>query len=395
MAKHVIKITHLVWRDGRPRFVPAAGLRKLGYKGLDLKHPDGRWYDLQEAKDWSDDLQKDIKDRRNAIKDAAPKRTARKNRNAPLTVIELIDRCLHELNLDSLKTGKPSQGTISYYRTSRNSLERFDQEFTLQPAAAISNLIAGNLYREFSHTFSTTKSRNMVSVLRRSYSWGVEQGLCHTNPFSKVKVKQPAPRVRWGTVDEIRHLLKTADAMNMPHIGDMIAIACCTGQRQNDRFALQWEQVDGDIIRIRQKKTGALVDVVMIDFVTERIQRARDRQSKAGIQRPEVLFDEARNRRWSSQNTSNHYWRDYRRVLEQAAKTIPSLADLRDQDLRDTAVTWLANAGATEIEIAAVTGHSLKSVSTILKHYLARTEEQARNASAKLADYLKNSGGLS
>jgi len=52
-----------------------------------------------------------------------------------------------------------------------------------------------------------------------------------------------------------------------------------------------------------------------------------------------------------------------------------SLADKHDQDLRDTAVTWLARAGATLPEIAAITGHSLASIHTIMKHYLAISPE--------------------
>jgi len=52
-----------------------------------------------------------------------------------------------------------------------------------------------------------------------------------------------------------------------------------------------------------------------------------------------------------------------------------SLADKHDQDLRDTAVTWLARAGATLPEIAAITGHILASIRTIMKHYLAISPE--------------------
>jgi integrase len=53
-------------------------------------------------------------------------------------------------------------------------------------------------------------------------------------------------------------------------------------------------------------------------------------------------------------------------------------------DLRGTAVTRLAEAGCTEAEIAAITGHSLKSVGAILDRYLARTKGLALAAIAKL-----------
>jgi integrase len=54
-------------------------------------------------------------------------------------------------------------------------------------------------------------------------------------------------------------------------------------------------------------------------------------------------------------------------------------------DLRGTAVTRLAIAGATEAEIAAVTGHSLRDVHRILdRHYLARDPRLAESAIRKL-----------
>ncbi len=62
-----------------------------------------------------------------------------------------------------------------------------------------------------------------------------------------------------------------------------------------------------------------------------------------------------------------------------------SLDGFRDQDLRDTAVTWLALAGCDLAEIASITGHSLKTVQDVFKHYLGMHPELARSAIAKLS----------
>lgn len=68
-------------------------------------------------------------------------------------------------------------------------------------------------------------------------------------------------------------------------------------------------------------------------------------------------------------------------------KPCPSVADLRDQDLRDTSVTWMALAGATIPEIISVTGHTAESAHTILKHYLARHAELADAAVTKMIEW--------
>ncbi len=64
-----------------------------------------------------------------------------------------------------------------------------------------------------------------------------------------------------------------------------------------------------------------------------------------------------------------------------------SLAGFRDQDLRDTAVTWLARAEAALPEIASVTAHSLQSIHDVLKHHLARHPEMAKQTIAKLVEW--------
>lgn len=69
------------------------------------------------------------------------------------------------------------------------------------------------------------------------------------------------------------------------------------------------------------------------------------------------------------------------------------LDGFRDQDLRDTAVTWLARAGCDATLIASITGHSLKSVNDILKHYLGMHPDLAREAIRKLAAWYETAKG--
>ena len=63
----------------------------------------------------------------------------------------------------------------------------------------------------------------------------------------------------------------------------------------------------------------------------------------------------------------------------------PELDGLRIADLRRTAVVWMAEADATEAQIAAVTGHNINSTRQILETYLPRNEVMAAAGIAKLA----------
>jgi hypothetical protein len=64
----------------------------------------------------------------------------------------------------------------------------------------------------------------------------------------------------------------------------------------------------------------------------------------------------------------------------EAASTAAGITDLHFHDLRGTAVTMLAEAGCTTPQIAAITGHLLKTVTAILDKYLARTRALAGEA---------------
>jgi integrase len=61
------------------------------------------------------------------------------------------------------------------------------------------------------------------------------------------------------------------------------------------------------------------------------------------------------------------------------------ISGLTFHDLRGTAITRLALVGATEAEIATITGHSMRSVRAIIdRHYLARDSALGESAIRKL-----------
>jgi hypothetical protein len=53
---------------------------------------------------------------------------------------------------------------------------------------------------------------------------------------------------------------------------------------------------------------------------------------------------------------------------------------------------WLARAGCTLVEICAISGHSPKSVQTIVEHYLGSQRELADAAIAKLVAWMQREG---
>jgi integrase len=139
---------------------------------------------------------------------------------------------------------------------------------------------------------------------------------------------------------------------------------------------------------LRQRKTGALVSVRALPQLVDRLDAVRERNRLAGRVARTIVFDPRSGEPWN-EHTFRHRFAELRAI---AAIDCASVADLRFQDLRDTAVTWLARAECTIPEIASVTGHSLETINTVLKHYLVLDESTNDSAMAKLHAWAEREG---
>jgi integrase len=88
-----------------------------------------------------------------------------------------------------------------------------------------------------------------------------------------------------------------------------------------------------------------------------------------------VILTNKRGIAWNA-NTFRRLW--------DIAKHKAKIEGLTFHDLRGSTVTRLAEAECSHIEIASITGHSLRDVGAILDRYLARTDKIALAAIAKL-----------
>ena len=208
-------------------------------------------------------------------------------------------------------------------------------------------------------------------VLARILSWSRDRGLIAVNPCERCGRLYRATRAEfvWSDADEAAFLARAP-----AHLHLALLLALWTGQRQGDLLKLAWSAYDGERIRLRQGKTGVRV-VVPVGAPLKAALDSTERKS------PIVLV-----------NSDGHPWTpdgfrsSWRKAVERAG-----IAGLTFHDLRGTAVTRLALAGATEAEIVTLTGHTLRDVRSILDaHYLARDPALGESAIRKLERRTKN-----
>lgn len=408
-----ISIPHVAWRAGRPRFVPSATLRKQGHAGHDLKNAAGAWMSEGEALDWSRTFARKIKgERRQAGNVAAELAEIRK---APLAQSYTVADMMKDW-LGSVQVAAKAANTIRDYRQKTRVLEDFhlwilraDAGELLEKekmpdrkdraiaaiwsmeAAGLNTPVAYGLYEELFRKRKNHTANAVMTCLGMAFTYAQKKGHVDAdrrNPCYKLGKITPKNKPRFGTPDEIEALIHAADLAGRHDVGDMIALGVWIGQRQGDRLTLQNAQMKDGRFVVMQGKTGALVSVPIAPKLAARLKRSAARRKAAKIVKPHIVLDEIN---WQPFK-ADWYRHVFMAIRKEAMKACPSVAQLRDKDLRATAVIWLAQAQCTNTQIASITGHTLATVNQILKHYWAANAAQADDAMAKLIAWHQTQG---
>jgi len=202
------------------------------------------------------------------------------------------------------------------------------------------------------------------SILRRVLSWAYDRGKIDVNHAINPGRLYDSDRsdLIWLPEHVAAFCKVASDELKLA-----LVLAISTGQRQGDLLKMTWGQYDGQWINHRQSKGKKRVSVP----IHRDLKKVLDHVPR----RSPLILTTPTGVPWKSDWFRNR-WRD--------ASVAAGIKDLHFHDLRGTAVTMLAEAGCTPPEIAAITGHSLTHVETILVKYLSLTRDLARSAMTKL-----------
>jgi integrase len=143
-----------------------------------------------------------------------------------------------------------------------------------------------------------------------------------------------------------------------------LMLALWTGQRQGDLLRLTWADYDGDWLELEQGKTRVRVAIP--------VARPLKRLLDATPRRHDRILVNQEGRPWTAAGFHTSWYKTAQRV---------QVKDRTFHDLRGTAVVKFARAGATELQVSSITGHSTHQIATILKkHYLGADRPLAQSA---------------
>lgn len=370
---------YLRWRDGRPRWDPGPRLRPH-FRGVDLKDAAGAWLTFEEACAAARALNAEVIAWKNGgrIRRVAVPPPRRSVRTCALLWDEVTASPKHARRRASTRA--------DYERKARVFLDRFGDA----PVASIGKHHLYKWWQELFHARGHAMANGVLAVVRLSFSHAARIGWRVDNPAAALGLEGVPPRIVTYTSAEVSALVEAGDAVGHPEVTDAVIVALHTGQRQGDVLRLEEGAIEGGRVAFRIGKTGARVRVPVTPQLAARLADIRAR--RAGT----VVTDLALARRvvlWQGRPYSaSQFGKHWRRVRAAAAERLPGIADKLFMDLRDTAITRLALAGCTVTEVRAITGHTLETIHTVLRHYVALDDRMADAAIGKLRAYLEEEG---
>jgi integrase len=247
------------------------------------------------------------------------------------------------------------------------ALKKIEAQFGTMPILAIGARGARGVFLKWRDSMKATprKADHDWTVLARVLSFAKDRQRIDVNPCERGGRLYEADRTDclWTEAD-LGKLLSVASV----EVRAVVLFALWTGQRQGDLLRLPWSAFDGQRIRLRQSKKGRHVVVP----VTEELGAVIASLPRVSP----LILTSSEGRPW----TSDGFRTSFGRACDRAG-----IEGLTFHDLRGTAVTRLALAGCTTLEIASITGHGERDVAQMLeKHYLGDRAKLAEAAIIKL-----------
>lgn len=273
---------------------------------------------------------------------------------------------LHQLVTEFRGSSEYKSLSDSSKRAYQTYLNLIDTEFGDLPLEALSAPEIRGDFKAWRDGMADTprKADYAWTVLARVLSVAKDRGRITVNPCERGGRLYKAERTESLWTED--HIARFMDAAS-EELQLALVLALWTGQRQGDLLRLTWSAYDGSTIKLKQSKTGRRVVIPVGPTLRDHLTAAK--------RRAVTILTNTEGNTW----TSDGFRASWGKACDRA-----KIEDVTFHDIRGSAVTRLALAGASVPEIASLTGHSLKDAEDILQtHYLGRDVRLAEAAMRK------------
>ena len=205
------------------------------------------------------------------------------------------------------------------------------------------------------------KANVFTNRIARLFAFALDREYVEYNPFVKIKPLAGGEHARWP--EAVVDWAITPGNLAESH-RRAVVLALYTGQREGDVVKMRWADIEQGGVNVTQQKGGARVWIPLHSDLRAEL----DTWSRDAL----TILVNTRGRPWDVRSFAN--------AFSSATRRYSMLNGYVYHGLRKSAASRLAEAGCTEHEIMAITGH--KSVSEVQRY--TREVRQRRTASAAI-----------
>lgn len=207
-------------------------------------------------------------------------------------------------------------------------------------------------------------ANNLLRCLSSMIAWSVPRGWRSDNPCREIRPLKggdgyaPWP---WETIEEARTALRT-------DLWWVVGLALYTGQREEDVLSMLKTSIQGNVISVRQEKTGKQLWIPIHRDLKPIIDAALQAAPTTCL----TILTNTTGRPWTVDGFKSSWGKNKPpRVIAEK---------LVFHGLRKSAVVTLLEAGCTDAEVASITGQSRE----MIEHYAKQVNQRRLAASAIL-----------
>jgi integrase len=286
-----------------------------------------------------------------------------------VTLNQLIDKFIDE------RFSEFAPSTLPSYRT---ALKFWQAKFGSRKAAEITPKMVADVQAELKAGPSAAAYVNRkLEILSAVYTQACKAGyLADSNPVQKV-VKAPDNNSRkiFITKHELAALIAAAKTTRNPELPLIVTLAATTGMRRGEITGLRWSMINLDkaTITLPTSKTSKGRTVALAPGVVAALAELKARAKVVAISGAGKVF------------ARPNFTKAWKSCTKKAG-----LDDLHFHDLRHSAASFLASAGANLLEIGAVLGHNSTQTTARYAHLVESHTHDMMKAVA--ADVLGDEG---
>jgi len=255
-------------------------------------------------------------------------------------------------------------------------LRRIEDKAGAVPVAGITRPDLIKVYDKLRAAHGESMAAAMMRVWRLLLSYAHDSGWRPDNPALKFRLRSVRPRQVVWTPEQVAAFTAAATAAGRHGLALAVELAYDIGQRQGDIRSLTWEQFTGTALVLRQAKTGTPVHAALSPEMAARLTAlAPPPDQRRGV----LLVLNTRDKPYSLHGFTH----EFAKIREAAG--LPDTLQFRD--LRRTAATEMGEAGATDDELRAMTGHLSRNVVAV---YVKPTPTMAESAQEKRTRHRKS-----